>query len=85
MTAQQFSKYWFIISLLIGAFIYGVAVERWQLFPHSFISLAIDQGRQFFRSEPDRLVRHDEMFDRVGNVTIHPAIDPLPAPARAGT
>lgn len=44
-SSLSFAKVWFVVSLAGLAFLYGIAVGKWEWFPHSFLNRAMDQAR----------------------------------------
>ena len=53
----------FLFSVLVFSFIYGVAVGKWKVFPHSFLDKAVSQSRAFFGNDSRY---HNQFYDRRG-------------------
>ena len=72
----SFAKIWFVLSLSILTFGYGVAVGKWGWFPHSFLDRAMDQARSAYTSwSPfafDPTGTHDRVYEKGGTRLVRP-------------
>lgn len=66
-SSLSFSKVWFVLSLAVLSFLYGVGVGKWEWFPHSLLDRAANQARsvaQSFRQAPGILT--DKVYTQEG-------------------
>jgi hypothetical protein len=45
---------WFVIAVLCMCFAYGVAVGKWQIFPHNFLNAGWDSLRELRKAPPNK-------------------------------
>lgn len=64
------AKFLFILSFGVLSFMYGTLVGKWEYFPHSFLSRAMDQARKVLGQK--NIDTHDQVFDRKGVRTYSP-------------
>lgn len=74
MTNWSFEKAWFILSLGILVFLYGVAVGKWRWAPYYVLDQAADQARTVYRSwtSSPRVALYNQVHERSGVHTPRP-------------